>query len=193
MAIQSICAGITKGQDYTCSAPVSRFYQQMVIINFSDFDTKTIEAITTEASCKRNVSFTLKSGKKGFRFSLPENSSAISGTYDKSVDDYGFARFLHRVNFAVADATEEDKCNIEGLSKGRYVAVLQKGDMIEVYGVQNGLTAGDFTADTQANGGFIALTLESLETSLENHVPLVYKATIDGQEIEDFDSDFAAA
>ena len=191
MAIDTICGAIRNGQDNSCKSVNSRFYQQAVIINLSDLDSREINADNVGETCSRNVQFSLKDGKTGYRFTLSENGSAISGTYDVSRNDFGYSTFLHRVNLALTDATEEDKCTIEGLVKGRFVVALQRGEIIEIYGIENGLSAGDFTADTQANSGFIAITLESLEGALESHVPLVYKASSAGQEIEDFDSNFA--
>lgn len=193
MALPSICSNLKSGQDLSCKSVVSRFYQQMVIINYSDFDTKTINTESVGATCNHNITFTLKAGTSGFRFSLSDNGTAISGTFDKSVNDFGIPQFNHIVNMALAGADEETKCALESLSKGRFVVALQIGDIVEIYGAQNGLSAGDFTADPQGNSGFIALTLESNENSLEGNVPLVYKSAVPGQEIEDFDDNFAAA
>lgn len=190
MALPSICGTIKAGQDYSCSSVPSRYYQQAVIINMSDIDTKTINTTDLGETCNRNVQFALKEGKSGFRFTLSENGTAISGTFDKSTNDFGYPQFLHRVNIALTGLTEQDKCTLEGLSKGRFVVALQIGDIVEVYGIQNGLSAGDFTYDPQANSGFVALTLESSETAQESNVPLVYKSAVSDQEIEDFDSNF---
>lgn len=179
------------GKDLSCATGItSRFDQQLVVINYADIDTKTINAESIGDSCNHNVQFKLKEGKEGFRFALSENGTAVSGTFEKSVNDYGYPSFRHVVNIAIAGADEETKCILDSLTKGRFVVALQFGDIIEVYGIQNGLSAGDFTADPQGNAGFIALTLESLEIAPEGYVPLVYKSEVEGQEIEDFDANF---
>lgn len=190
MALPTVCGGIKNGQDNSCTNSPSRYFQQAVIINMNDIDTKTINTTDLGEGCNRNVQFTLKAGKTGYRFTLSENGTAINGTFDKSTNDFGYPQFLHRVNLALNGLTEQDKCTLEGLSKGRFVVALQIGDIVEVYGIQNGLTAGDFTYDLQGNSGFVQLALESSETAQEPNVPLVYKSAVAGQEIEDFDSNF---
>lgn len=190
MALSPVCGVLKSGQDLSCKSVISRFYQQLVLINYSDIDGKTINTESTGSTCNHNVSFTLKTGKEGFRFMLSENGTAVSGTYEKSVNDFGYPTFRHIVNMALAGADEATKCAIESLSKGRFVAALQMGEIIEIYGIEQGLAAGDFTADPQGNSGFIPLTLESSENAPEGHVPLVYKAGVPGQEIEDFDANF---
>ena len=192
MALPNICGTLTAGQNFACENVVSRFAQQIVLINYADIATKTINTETVAETCNHNVTFALKTGKKGFRFTLSDNASAISGTFEKSSNDYGVPLFKHLVNMAVGGASESAKCILEKLSKGRYVVALQIGDIIEIYGIQNGLSAGDFTSDLQGNSGYIPLTLESLETSLESNVPLVYKSAEAGSEVEDFDADFDA-
>lgn len=193
MALPNICGTLTAGQNFACDNVVSRFAQQIVLINYADIATKTINTETVAETCNHNVTFALKTAKKGFRFTLSDNASAISGTFEKSTNDYGVPLFKHIVNMAVGGASETAKCILEKLSKGRYVVALQIGDIIEIYGIQNGLSAGDFTSDLQGNSGYIPLTLESLENSLESNVPLVYKSAEAGSEVEDFDADFATA
>lgn len=191
MALPSVCGTIKSGLDFTCSSAPSKYFQQVVIINRSDIAEYTVNTSETGETCNKNVQFTLKPGKVGYRFSLPENGSAVSGGYDVSRNDFGFSTFLHRVNLALTDATEAEKCNIEGMVKGSFVAAIQRGEIVEIYGIQNGLSAADFTSDPQANSGFVQISLQSLEGSLEPNVPLVYKSEVPGQEVEDFDSNFA--
>lgn len=192
MALSPVCGVLKSGQDLSCKSVISRFYQQIVIINYSDIDTKTINTESVGVTCNHNVAFTLKTGKEGFRFSLSENGTAVSGTFEKASNDFGYATFKHIVNMALAGADEATKCTLEGLSKGRFVVALQFGDIVEIYGIEQGLSAGDFTADPQGNSGFIALTLESSENALESKVPLVYKSAEAGSEVEDFDANFKA-
>lgn len=190
MAIPLICGTISKGQDNSCKNVPSRYFQQMVIMNMSDFDEIQINDSDVAGVCTRNVEFTLKEGATGYRISLPDNGSAIYGTFDSTTNDFGFANFIHRVNVALTDASEEDKCMLENLVKGRFVVALQRGQIVEVYGIQNGLSAEDFTSDPQNNSGFVAIALASKENSPEQHIPLVYKSSVPGQEVEDFDSNF---
>lgn len=189
MATSSVCAKLLAGQDNSCEAPDSRFFQSMVIINFEDLGETTITT-TTDTVCKHNVSFALKAGKSGISFKMNENGSSVSGTFEKTNSDYGNPLYNHIVNLAVAGAGEDAKCILEALSKGRYVVALRFGDIVEVYGIKNGLSAGDFTYDPQANSGFTPLTLVSGDGKNESLTPLIYKSTPEGQEIEDYEALF---
>lgn len=194
MAVASICGTLKNGQDASCVAPARRFYQQAVIINKSDIDPESVilSVPTAEApDCLYNVQFSLKEGKTGLRFTGPESGSSYKGYFDKSLSDLGFAQYIHNAQILVVGSTEEAKCILDSLSKGKYVVVYQFTDgTVEVYGFENGLTTGDFTYDVQEGGGGTAIVLSSLETAPENYVPLVYKALIPGGETADFDSNF---
>lgn len=194
MAIASICGTLKNGQDASCVAPARRFYQQAVIINKSDIDPESVvlSVPTAEApDCLYNVQFSLKEGKTGLRFTGPESGSSYKGYFDKSLSDLGFAQYIHNAQILVVGSTEEAKCILDSLSKGKYVVVYQFTDgTVEVYGFENGLTTGDFTYDVQEGGGGTAIVLSSLETAPENYVPLVYKSSVEGGETADFDSNF---
>lgn len=194
MAVTSICGTLKNGQDASCVAPARRFYQQAVIINKSDIDPESVvlSVPTAEApDCLYNVQFSLKEGKTGLRFTGPESGSSYKGYFDKSLSDLGFAQYIHNAQILVVGSTEEAKCILDSLSKGKYVVVYQFTDgTVEVYGFENGLTTGDFTYDVQEGGGGTAIVLSSLETAPENYVPLVYKAASEGGETADFDANF---
>lgn len=194
MAIASICGTLKNGQDASCVAPARRFYQQAVIINKSDIDPESVILSVPTAEtpdCLYNVQFSLKEGKTGLRFTGPESGSSYKGYFDKSLSDLGFAQYIHNAQILVVGSTEEAKCILDSLSKGKYVVVYQFTDgTVEVYGFENGLTTGDFTYDVQEGGGGTAIILSSLETAPENYVPLVYKSLIPGGETADFDSNF---
>lgn len=194
MAKENICAKLLKGQDNSCEAPISRYVQQMVVINKSDIEDYTIESSNEVAGgCKHNVKFKLKAGKEGVRFSMNENGTSISGTYEKTNNDFGNPMFNHVLNLAVSGADEESKCILEAISKGSFVVALQFGKTIEIYGIENGLGAGDYTYDPQGNSGFTPLTLTSGDGKNERYTPLVYVSEVPGSEEEDFDSNFKAA
>lgn len=194
MAVASICGTLKNGQDASCIAPARRFYQQAVIINKSHIDPESVvlSVPTAEApDCLYNVQFSLKEGKTGLRFTGPESGSSYKGYFDKSLSDLGFVQYIHNAQILVVGSTEEAKCILDSLSKGKYVVAYQFTDgTVEIYGFENGLTTGDFTYDVQEGGGGTAIVLSSLETAPENYVPLVYKSLIPGGETADFDSNF---
>jgi len=194
MAVFSICGNLKNGQDASCVAPARRFFQQAVVINIGDIDQDSVVISTpTEESpdCVYTVAFSLKDGKTGFRFTGPEAGSSYKGYFDKTVSDLGFVQYKHNAQLLIVGSTEEAKCILDSLSKGKYVVVYQFTDgTVEVYGMQYGLTTGDFTYDVQEGGGGTAIVLSSLDTAPENFVPLVYVSTPPGSETADFDANF---
>lgn len=197
MAITSSCASLLNGQSSVCVAPQRRYYQQVVLINRADIDPDTIVKTFTDydsenPTCEYNVSFSLKQGKTGYRFMGSEAGSSFSGTFDASRSDFGFPQFIHNVNMVIMGASEEAKCILDSLVKGSVVAALQFADgTVEIYGIDSGLVAQDFTFDVQGGGGGSAITLSSLEIAPENNLPLIYKSVPAGSEGEDFDDNFA--
>jgi hypothetical protein len=195
MAITSICAILKNGQDAACIAPVRRFYQQAVLINKTDIDPTTVVlSIPTDEACDYNVQFSLKEGKTGLRFTGSESGSTYKGYFDKSVSDLGYVQYKHNAQILVVGSTEEAKCILDSIGKGKFVAVYQFTDgSVEVYGWENGLSAGDFTYDVQEGGGGTAIVLSSMDIAPENYVPLVYKSLTLNGETADFDANFENA
>ncbi len=195
MAITSVCGLLINGQDASCVAPVRRFYQQAVLINFGDIDPNsvvTISNVQTLGVCDYNVQFSLKEGKSGVRFTGSEKGSSFKGYIEKTVSEFGIPQYKHNVQILISEAGQSSKCILDSLSKGKFVAVLQLVDgTVEVYGLRYGLSTADFTYDLQESGGGTAIVLSSLENSPENNLPYVYKSSVIGGENADFDSNFA--
>lgn len=194
MAIETLCGKLLTGQDLACKPLTRKYYQQVVVINRNDidaFDINTTDFDATNPTCAYNVEFALKEGTSGKRFLLPQNGSSVFGTHDKATDDNGNVIYTHNVNMFVAGADEESKCIQEALDKGSYVVALQLMDgTVEIYGIENGISTGDYTYDIQANGGGTAIVLSSREDSPENFKPLVYKPADGGDANADFNELF---
>lgn len=195
MAIQSLCAKLFNGLDVSCDAPVRKYYQQAVIINKSDIDDYTITLPNAETEeCDYKVTFELKAGKTGYRILGAEAGSSFYGSTDKSRSDLGYAQYIHNVGILVAGVTEDVKCILDSLDKGSFVVALQlKDGTVEIYGIVNGLTTGDYSYNIQEGGGGTQIILSSLEDAPESNLPLIYESAVPGQENEDFDDAFAAA
>lgn len=197
MARTSLCAKLMTGQDTVCVPPKRRYFQQAVIINKDDIDPESVVITTTDydsetPTCAYNVSFELKEGATGYFFQGPETGSNFFGTFDKSQSDLGFTQYTHNASILIVGATEQAKCILDSLSKGLFVVALQFTDgTVEIYGMQNGLVAADYTYDVQGGGGGTAIVLSSPETAPEFYVPLIYVSQTPGQESEDFDSAFS--
>jgi len=190
MAVLSTCALLGNGQDQSCINSTKKYFQQAVIVNRADISSYTITK--TDSPCAYNVSFALKAGKTGYRFTGPESGNSYFGNYSKSKSDLGFVQYSHLVQLLVAGATEQAKCILDSLDKGSFVVAIQlKDGTVEIYGIEFGLSTADYTYDLQANGGATAISLQSDEAARENLLPLVYKSETPGGEAADFDSLFA--
>lgn len=195
MALESICAKLTGGFDASCEAPVRKFHQQAVIINKSDILQSSIVTSKPEAGvCAYNTQFQLKPGTTGYSFKGPQAGSNFYGSHDKSRSDLGFPQYIHTAQILIVGVSEASKCILDSLDKGEFVVALQLTDgTVEIYGLRNGLTTGDYTYNLQEGGGGTPILLSSLENAPENDLPLVYKPALDGDANADFDSLFAAA
>lgn len=193
MAVTNTCAKLVNGIDIGCNPPVRKYYQQAVFINKTDIDTVTITPPDTEAeTCNYNVQFTLKAGTTGYRVSGPEAGTSFFGSFDKSRSDLGFPQYIHNASILLAGISEDVKCILDSIDKGQFVVVYQLGDgTVEVYGIEAGLTTGDYTYDVQGGGGGTAVVLSSLEDAPERYLPLIYVSETPGDETIDFDDAFA--
>lgn len=196
MAVITPCAELKNGLDLSCVRPVSKYNQQVVLINKSDIDTSTIIAPWTEdypaGGCNYFVQFELLPGKTGYRFSYPIKGSGVFGTADTVTTDNGYTTFIHHINAMISNATEEEKCILDALSKGQVVGALQLQDgTVEIFGMRYGLFMDDTTIDIQAGGGVSAVVLSSREDGAEDYAPLIYKPQLGGSAEADFDALFA--
>lgn len=195
MAIQSLCAKLVNGADYSCDAPVRKYYQQAVIINKSDIADYTLALPDAETGdCEYTVTFELNAGTTGYRILGAEAGSSFYGSFDKSRSDLGYAQYIHNVGILVAGISEDVKCLLNSLDKGSFVVAMQlKDGTVEIFGMVNGLTTGDYSYNIQEGGGGTQIILSSLEDAPEANLPLVYESSVPGQENEDFDDAFAVA
>lgn len=197
MAVESVCGNLINGQDQSCVIPKRRYFQQAVVINKTDIDLDSVEYLLTDFEspspvCNYGVSFSLKEGKTGYRFLGTSGGSSYFGTFDKTRSDFGFPQYTHNANLLVMGADIQSKCILSSLDKGSYVVAFQFSDgTVEIYGMENGLTTGDYSYDVQGGGGGSAIILSSLEVAPENMLPLVYVSAVPGQENADFDAAFA--
>ena len=193
MAVQSICAKLFNELDGGCNSPVRKYYQQAVLINKSDIDTYTVttqDAVTE--TCNYKVVFTLKSGTTGYRITGSEAGSSFFGSFDKTRSDLGYAQYIHNTGVLITGVDEASKCILDSLDKGSFVVALQlKDGTVEIFGIVNGLTTGDYSYNIQEGGGGTQIILSSLEDAPEANIPLVYESAVPGQESTDFDDAFA--
>ena len=187
----NFCGKIKAGLTLDCtSTVVKRYDQKLVIINKEDISSFTIEVDNTGVAYKYNVAFELKEGSKGYTIELPANGSGIFGTVEKTTSELGLVQYNQIVNLVAFGVDEQTKGTLANLDLGRYVVALKINNTVEIYGIENGLSTGDYTLDIQSGNGASALTLASGEMFLESKLPLVYKATAPSTPSADFDSEF---
>lgn len=192
MAIQSLCAKLFNGLDVSCEKPVSKYFQQAQIINKSDIEDYNI-TLTDEVLgvCNYKTTLTLKAGAKANAIIGPDAGSSFYGAVSKSRTEIGHAQYIHNVGILMAGLSEESKCILASLDKGSFVVALQANDgTVEIYGLVNGLTTGDYEYNIQEGGGGTQIMLSSLEDAQESTLSLIYESDVEGQETEDFDAGF---
>ena len=177
MAVASICDIVGQNFAQGCSNDfVSKYYQQIVLINKSDINPSTIIKDTTTPGAY-NVFFALKTGKKGYRFTGNESNRSISGVTEKTKDAVAGVRYNHKVNYTIYSTSQEIKRLFKAFDKGLFVAALQlTNGEVEIYGLDNGLISGDYTLDVSGTKGATALVFQSDEESLENNLPYTFKS-----------------
>lgn len=190
----SVCDKIRSGLDMSCGGFNKRYAQQLVLVNRADVEEKSILTplvnIDDSYECRHRVYFKLFDGKTGYRFTLNENATAIFGTVEKTVEQ-NIPQYLHLVNMVLLGVSEETRCLLTQLDYSDYFAALQYGDVIEIYGFDYGLSTADWVYDPANSGGGAILKLQSLDDSLEDEMPYIYRSSTPGGEIMDFDNNFA--
>lgn len=187
------CEQLRQGLNLDCVGVSKKYYQQVVLVNRADILNKRIvtSSIDIEGNytCRNRVYFNLIGNRSGFRFSMNENASSIFATFDKTIVE-NTPQYNHAVNIVVLGVTEEIKCLFTQLDYSDYFAVAQYYDgTVEVFGFEFGLSTNNYAYDPHNGSGGAVLRLSSLNDSLEDLPPLIYRST-EGTDIEDFDNNF---
>lgn len=190
-----VCGLLKSGIDLSCERPISRYVQEICLMNYSEVDQSTIVAPWTSTDesgdCDYSGYFEMLTGKSGFKFVFPERGSGVFGTTDTATDDNGYSTFTHHINAMLPNASETDKCRLDALSRGLVVGATKWSDgKVEIYGLRYGLSLDPVTLDPANNGGVTPIILSSLETTPESHLPLNYKPSGEGSAEADFDKCF---
>lgn len=196
----AVCGKIYKGQDISCGVTQKGYAQEVVLVNLDDFEEKNITVECEEATSKYRAAPVLKTGAKGVKFIGPAAGNALRVIVEKTRTDYGFAQYRLGINMLMAGVTEEQKCILSSLDKGRVVAFVKLSSYdtpltgmvpaIEIVGLVNGLTTNDYTSDITEGGGIVQLELRTPELTQENDLPYIYESTVPGSELADFDALF---
>ena len=194
MANTAICAEIDGEIDLSCIRNLpKKYFQEVVLINYNDIDrTASVLGDFDGVTCDYTVQMVLKTGKKGVMFKIPETSGSIFGTTAKStVEVTGLPQYLHLVQILAMGISSEIKCLLDKLGRGKYIVAAQLADgTVEIYGWENGVSAGDYTIDLAAGGGASVVPLQSKDTEQESMLPLIYKPQTGGSANADFNEQF---
>lgn len=187
------CEKLINGQDSTCQSYARKYYQQLVLINKEDVDSYVIKlpqtSIEGDYTCRYRLSFKLKEGKSGIRFTSSETANIVNGSFGKSVKE-SIPKYRHAIQFPLFGIDEETKCILDQLDNSEYFGVLQYYDnTIEVFGFENGLVTEDYDYNPSSNAGGNIMLIASESDSLEDFMPFVYFNT-DGTEVAEFDNNF---
>lgn len=201
----AICSKIYNGQDISCGITQKGYIQDLVLVNFSDIIEKGIDKECTDAASKYRATPVLAEGAKGVLFRGPAAGNVWRILTNKTRDDNGFPNYEHGANILFSGVTEEQKCALASLDKGLVVAFGKlktyaepagAGEMIpaiEIAGLNNGLTTGDYAYDIVETGGVVPLELRSPANSLESDLPYIYASPEPGSELIDFEELFENA
>jgi len=185
----SLCDKLRQGFQLDCESLTRKYYQQVVLVNRQDVNNKLIQVALIQGdnyTCRHRVSFDLKTGKTGFRFTGDEKSKVIYPSFDKT-DNNGIPQYAHNINIIIAGIQESEKCLIKQLDYGDYFAAIQLyNGLVEIYGFEYGLSTKNYSYNIQSNSGGGILTLSSLADSLEDEPPFIYDGLI-----SDFDNNFS--
>lgn len=183
------CFNITLPNANICDFEKEGVHQQVVFIRKTDISDFNIDSKvnTTEfglITVTHDIHFALKPNVKGYRLNLNDNSSIITATFAKS-EKNGLPKYNHKVTIGINGNSAYYKWFLKqfDLSNEYFIAVQRKSGLIEIYGFHNG-----FKSDSYDYENSITLTLTSLID--ENDLPYIYKSSIDGNEILDFDYNF---
>lgn len=184
------CEKLRQNLDLSCTTLVSKYYQQLVLINRADVEFKQILTSYVDIegvyTCRHRVIFSLFEGRTGYRFTVGENSTSIVPMFEKSEVD-NIPQYRHSINMIVGGVSEEIKCLLKQLDYADYFAAVQFYDgTVEIYGFEFGMTTSGYGYDLQATGGGTVIKLQSLPDALEDEPPFVY-----GGDAADFDNNFA--
>jgi len=170
------CYDLTKSITNDCDNPMVPGADAKIWVfpkNVWDNAAKTVDG--TDSNLITGI--VLASGETGIY--IKGLNSSVEPSIELSVGTYG-TTYIHSVTFKVFDNSNPVKAELEKLTKGKFVIVVQnnfKGAgndvTFEIYGYNSGLRAlegGRVVNDTDTLGGY-SFTLSSEETATEPRMP----------------------
>jgi len=171
------CGSVTQNITPECDNPmVAGVRDKLYLINFDDLDSVTRDP----ANNLLITDMLLGSGKVAYTHSGKNNS--INAKFALVKKDFAEV-YEHTVTELIFDNSPTVKEEIDGLPKGRFIAIVEnshRGDSgnsaFEIYGLDAGLVISVHTRDAgdDATQGAHSIELKSSAKSLEPHVPATF-------------------
>lgn len=189
------CGKIYKGQDLSCGILQKGYHQDVVLINYDDLDTMTVDVDCAEETSKYGVQFTLKEGAKGVLFKGPAAGNSVKGFFSMARNDHQVPEYNHQVQMLLSGVNQDQKCILHNLDKGRVFAAIRirkpnEDEQIEIYGIGEGMISADYNYDVVESGGIVPITLNSTEGAFEDDLPYIYESANDGDPLLDYEALF---
>lgn len=174
------CGAIFMGGGADCdNIPQGGTNARLILFNIND-----IVSYTTDGD-GNITAITLVDDATGYEFTGFRND--MKASEDVIKPDVGIAKFKHTTGLLIYENTQVQKNNVEGLARGRFVAIVEKNgksdESLEVYGKGVGMeiVAGPIR-NAEENGGFFVVSLSTPDDLglLESKLPQTLKVAIGG-------------
>lgn len=189
----SVCSDLKNGYSIPCINSQRVHAQRLVLINKSDVEEYIVERSSEDIegnfTCRHNLLFKLKAGKKGFSVKSITKGLNIFGSFSRA-EKNNIIEYGHLVQLLVMGFDLSSICFLQQLDKGFYFAALLLTDgSVIIYGFENGLNPVNYKVDIQNTAGGTILSLQSDPEEQEDEMPFLYK-NLTNTESEDFDNLF---
>tara|TARA_R110002096_G_scaffold217142_4_gene405180 strand:+ start:11627 stop:12259 length:633 start_codon:yes stop_codon:yes gene_type:complete len=181
----SACGGLDMGSGVDCDDPiVAGVDQRLVLINKDIYDRATVVENVSIPNLIDSIVLT-QTGDSGFAFQGIRKSLNPQSAYVPAAVSQGFD---HQVDFLIFDIGQAQKNNIEKMTGGKFVAIIQnssaagnKDAIFEVFGKDVGLTMQAspmrINGDLETNGAYTIALKTSDDFGKEPHLPSSYNVT----------------
>src|SRR5690554_5441188 len=122
------CIKLFSGQETGCEPVYKKYFQQAVLINKADVEsfitTATIPNVDLQSSFTgHRIRFSLKEGKKGFRFQGEPNGISFFASWAKELDE-NVPQYNHFLQLPIFGASETAKQILKTLDNADYFAAI---------------------------------------------------------------------
>lgn len=165
------CGTITVGSNGNCDNPIKAGTRpRLFLANYDDI------VSVTESSSTPNLLTAITFSSNAVSFLFEGFKQDMKPTQEIIAPGNGQNQFKHSLGFIVYDITQTQKNNLQRLTRGRFVAIVEnKGkdeNSFEIYGLGSGLEIVPGVArDTYANGGGYIIQLATPDGEFEPLLP----------------------